>query len=366
MSTKPQPLPGVLELIPYVGGESKAEGNQRIIKLSSNEGALGPSPSVGAALEKIAGEMHRYPDGGSTELREAIGQRWGLDPARIVCGAGSDELITLLVRAYCAPGDNIVYSQHGFLMYAINATAAGAASIAVPEKDLTADIDAILAAINGRTRLVFLANPNNPTGSVVDSETVARLAAGLPPHVILVLDAAYAEYVSGNEYSAGAELVDRHPNVVMLRTFSKIFGLGGVRLGWAYCPDDIADVLNRVRSPFNVSLAAQAAGVAALADRAHMEAQKRNNDEMLPWFAGEVAKLGLKPWPSVGNFLLVDFHDAGKAEAARLALKADGILVRQMGGYGLGTCLRVTIGIREEMEAVVASLSAWAKQQGKG
>ncbi len=362
MSNLPQPRPGVLDLVPYIGGESKVPGVDRVIKLSSNEGALGPSPKALAALRDMADDMHRYPDGGCTALRKALGQHYGLDPERIVCGAGSDDLITLLVRAYCGPGDNIVYSQHGFLMYALNATAVGASAIAAPETGLRTDVEALLAAVTPQTRMVFVANPNNPTGSYITHDELNRLHAGLRPDIILVIDAAYAEYVRRNDYPSGLELVGASNNVVVLRTFSKIFAMGGLRLGWGYFPPAIADVMNRIRNPFNVSNAAQIAGIAALADADHVEATRENNERVLPWFSQQVEKLGLKPWPSVGNFLLVQFADAepGRtAEDARLYLKQKGILVRQMQAYGLPDCLRVTIGTQEEMAAVVAHLQDW-------
>jgi histidinol-phosphate aminotransferase len=364
MSDQPQPRPGVLDLVPYIGGESKVTGVDRVLKLSSNEGALGPSPKALAALREAAVDMHRYPEGGCTALRRALGQHYGLDADRIVCGAGSDDLITLLVRAYCGPGDNIVYSAHGFLMYALNATAVGAAAIAAPEQGLRTDVDALLAAVTPLTRIVFVANPNNPTGSYITHDELNRLHAGLRPDILLVVDAAYAEYVRRNDYPSGLELVGATGNTVVLRTFSKIFAMGGLRLGWAYCPVAVADVLNRIRNPFNVSNAAQAAGIAALADVEHVEATRANNDQVLPWFARQLERLGLRPWPSVGNFVLVQFADAepGRgAEDARLYLKQKGILVRQMEAYGLPDCLRITIGTQDEMNAVVAHLQDWVE-----
>jgi len=260
------PRPSILDITPYVGGEAKALGFARPIRLASNESALGPSPKAVAAYRALAGEIHRYPEGDAEELREALGRRHGLDPARIVCGAGSDELITLLLRCYAGPGDEVLYSRHGFLMYPINAMAVGATPVAALERDLTTDVDALLAGVTDRTRIVFIANPNNPTGTYLGAQELARLHAGLRPSVLLVIDAAYAEFVNRNDYEPGIALVNRADNVVMLRTFSKIYALAGLRLGWAYCPPAIADVLNRVRSPFNVSSAAQAAGEAAVED----------------------------------------------------------------------------------------------------
>jgi histidinol-phosphate aminotransferase len=351
----PQPRPGILDIAPYVGGE-----HHGTIRLASNEGALGPSPRAMEAYRHLSDELHRYPDGGSIKLRQALAKRYGLDAERVVCGAGSDELIGLLVRAYAGPGDEVLYSQHGFLMYPIAAKSVGATPVVAPEKGLTTDVDALLARVTPRTKLIFVANPNNPTGTYLPADEVARLVAGLPPHVVLVLDAAYAEYVSRNDYSSGLELVERYPNVVVTRTYSKIFAMSSLRLGWAYCPADIADVLNRIRGPFNVSAAAQAAGIAALEDLEFIDRSRAHNDRWRTWFSDEVAALGLTVHPSVTNFVLVDFKDQrpGKndAEAARQFLKERGILVRQMPSYGLPSCLRVTIGTEAEMRAVVQGL----------
>ena len=248
------PRPGIMKIAPYVPGKDSVDGKETIAKLSSNEGALGPSPKAMAAYAKAAAELHRYPDGGAEKLRAAIGRHYGLDPARIVCGAGSDELLNLLVRAYCGPGDELLYSQYGFLMYPINALGVGATPVAAPEKDYRADVDAMLAKVTDKTRIVCLANPNNPTGSYLTKDDVRRLHAGLPKNVLLVIDAAYAEYVSRNDYELGVELVDQAENVVMTRTFSKIYGLGGLRLGWMYGPAGVVDVMSRLRQPFNVNL----------------------------------------------------------------------------------------------------------------
>src|SRR5438067_13740939 len=246
----PVPGPGILDIAPYVGGESTVEGVERPIRLASNESALGPSPKAVAAYKALAGEMHRYPDGGAERLRAALGRHHGLDPARIVCGAGSDELIALLQRAYAGPGVEVLYSRHGFLMYSIGAMAVGATPVAVPERKLTADVDAILARVTERTRIVFIANPNNPTGTYLSINDMNRLHAGLPSNVVLAIDAAYAEFVNRNDYEPGVALVNRASNVVMLRTFSKIYALAGLRLGWAYCTPEIADVLNCIRGQF--------------------------------------------------------------------------------------------------------------------
>lgn len=358
------PQPGIMDINPYVGGESKVPGVSRIIKLASNEGAFGPSPKAMAALKAHAEEIHRYPDGGSTAIRQAVAARYGFDAARIVVGSGSDELLGLLCRAYAGQGDEVLYSEHGFLMYPIAAKTASATPVAAPEQGLTADVDAILAKVSKRTRIVFLANPNNPTGTYLPKDEVARLRAGLRDDILLVIDAAYAEYIDLADYSPGAELVDGGENVVMTRTFSKIYGLGGLRLGWAYCPASIADVLNRVRNPFNVGSAALAAGAAAFADTDFVAKVKAHNDQWLPWSMAQVRALGFEVPPSVGNFFLVRFpvekgRDALSADAF---LKARGIIVRRMAGYGLPDALRVTVGTEDEMRTFVGALSDFARQ----
>ena len=356
-ATAPAPRPGILDVAPYVGGESKVPGVARVIRLASNESALGPSPRAVAALAEWAKEMHRYPDGGAVDLRQALAKRYGLDGERIVCGAGSDELIGLLVRGYAGPGDEVLFSRHGFLMYPIAATTAGATVVAAPEKALTADVDALLARVTARTRIVFLANPNNPTGTYLSADEIARLHAGLPPSVLLVIDAAYAEFVTRNDYEPGVALVNRAQNVVMLRTFSKIYALGGLRLGWAYCSPAVADVLNRVRGPFNVNAAAQAAGVAALNDVPAVDRAREHNDIWRPWLTRELEALGLTVNPSIANFVIARFPgERGKtADAGFEFLKSRGILTRMIGGYGLPEWLRIGIGTEEEMRAVVTA-----------
>ncbi|MBL8805711.1 MAG: histidinol-phosphate transaminase [Rhodospirillales bacterium] len=361
--TVPAPKDGVLEIQPYVGGKSAVPGGAKPIKLSSNEGALGPSPKAVEAATRAAAEMHRYPDGSAAALRAAIGKRFALDPERIVCGAGSDELISLLVKAYAGPGDEVLYSQYGFVMYPIAAHAAGATPVWATEKGYRTDIDAMIAKAGPKTKVCFLANPNNPTGSYVTLSEMKRLRDGLPPHTLLIVDAAYAEYVSRNDYSNGTELVDAGANTVMLRTFSKLFAMGGMRLGWAYAPANVVDVLNRVRGPFNVGAAAQAAGVAAMEDLAFQDKCRAHNDRLLPWFSGEVARLGLKALPSVGNFLMVEFPADGAhtAAAANEFLMSRAIIPRAVANYGLPNHLRVTIGTEDEMRKVVAALEDFLK-----
>ncbi len=357
--TGPNPQAGILEIAAYVAGESATESGAPVIKLSSNEGAFGPSPAAAAAYMEISEQLHRYPDGGCTELRRAIAETHGLNADRIVCGAGSDEIISMLCSAYAGVGDEVLYSEYGFLMYPISARAAGATPVTAPERELTADVDALLAAVTDRTRIVFLANPNNPTGTFLGGDELARLHGGLPDRALLVIDAAYAEYVGDEGYSDGLELVEKYDNVVMTRTFSKIHGLGGMRLGWGYCPTAVADVLNRVRGPFNVSAAAQAAGVAAIGDTAFTAKVRAHNDRWLAWTRDRLRDVGLSVPDGVGNFLLACFADDAKhgAADADVFLKRDGIIVRRLDAYGLPHCLRITIGLENEMRAVVDSLS---------
>lgn len=355
---RPEPRPGILDIAPYVPGKSGSAGGP-VHKLSSNESALGASPAAIEAYRQAAADLERYPDGGATALRQAIAGRYGLKPENIVCGAGSDELLQLLAHAYLGQGDEAVYSQYGFLVYPIAIAANGARAVVAPERDETADVDAILARVGDRTRLVFLANPNNPTGTYLPFSEVKRLHAGLPKRVLLVLDAAYAEFVRRNDYESGVELVSTFDNVVMTRTFSKIYGLAALRLGWAYCPAHVADVINRIRGPFNVSSPAQAAGAAAIADQAFVERALAHNERWLPELRKRLAALGLRVTPSVGNFLLVHFPDTAKHAAASADgfLISRGIYVRRMDAYGLPGALRVTVGTAEANEALIAALA---------
>lgn len=355
----PRPRPEVLTISPYVAGESTVAGANRVVKLSSNEGAFGVPPGAQAAYATLVGEIHRYPDGSAAALRAAIGKTFGLDAARIVCGAGSDDLLYQLCLAYGGPGTEIIMSEHGFSIYQIAGTYSGARVLKTPERNLTADVDAILAAVSPATRIVFIANPNNPTGSMLAQGEVERLRQHLPPEVLLVLDAAYAEYVTRADYDAGVKLVDAGDNTVMTRTFSKIFGLGGMRIGWAYAPPAVVDVLNRVRGPFNVSIAAQAAGIAALAEPGWLETSRAHNAEYRDVMTARLQKAGIRVWPSEGNFVLADFETPRRAAAANAFLRQRGIIVRAVGGYGLPHCLRITIGTAEEVFLVADALDAF-------
>jgi histidinol-phosphate aminotransferase len=355
----PQPRPGVLAIEAYVPGKSTAPGAARVFKLSSNETPLGPSPNAVAAYREIASHLPEYPEGSARKLREAIGRTFGLDPARIVCGAGSDDLLNLLAHAYLAPGDEAIYTKHGFSIYPIFTLAAGGKPVVAAEKNYTADVDAILAAVTERTRIVFLANPNNPTGTYLPFDEIRRMHRALPPHVLLVLDAAYAEYVSRNDYESGIELVATSDNTVMTRTFSKIHGLAALRLGWMYGPAAVVDAVNRIRGPFNVNTPAMMAGIAAIEDAGHLEASRVHNSRWLPWLTEQISKLGLDVTPSVANFVLIHFPtEKGRtAQDADKFLLARGLILRQVGSYHLPNALRLTVGTEEANRLVVAALA---------
>jgi len=355
----PRARPGVLDIAPYVPGTSALPGAHPVIKLSSNETPFGPSPRAVEAYLASAALLSRYPDGSARPLREALAKFYGLDPNRIVCGAGSDEILNLLASAYLGPGDEAIYSEHGFLVYIIAILARGATPVAAPETDLTTNVDAILACVSPRTRLVFIANPNNPTGTYLPFDEVKRLREGLPDDVLLVLDAAYAEYVRKNDYEAGIELVATSDNVVMTRTFSKIHGLAALRLGWMYGPSHVVDAVNRIRGPFNVNAAAIQAGIAAIEDTAHQERSREHNTRWLAWLMEEIGKLGLKVTPSVANFVLVHFPDqAGlTAKDANAFLTQRGLILRQVGAYKLPNALRMSVGSEEANLLVVRTLA---------
>jgi histidinol-phosphate aminotransferase len=356
---RPQPRPGVLAIDPYVPGKSAAPGVEKIFKLSSNETPLGPSPKAIAAYQAAGAHLEDYPDGSAAALRTAIGRLYGLDPARIVCGSGSDELLNLIADAYLGPGDEAIHTTHGFLVYPIATLGSDARPVVAEEKNFTADVDAIIGAVTPRTKVVFLANPNNPTGTYVPFDEIKRLHAALPLDVLLVLDAAYAEYVRRNDYESGIELVATSDNVVMCRTFSKIYGLAALRLGWLYGPAHVVDAINRIRGPFNVNAAAIAAGVAAIEDAAHVERARQHNEHWLAWLTEEIGKLGLSVTPSVGNFILIHFP----ATAGRTAREADefltrrGLILRAVKAYKLPNALRMSVGTEEANRLVVAALA---------
>jgi histidinol-phosphate aminotransferase len=356
---RPQPRQGVLSIEAYVPGKSGAPGVAKVFKLSSNETPLGPSAKAIEAYRAVASELQDYPDGAATDLREAIGRAFGLDPDRIVCGAGSDDLLNLLARAYLADGDEAIHTTHGFLVYPIATLGTGATPVVAPEKNYTADVDAILARVTPRTKIVFVANPNNPTGTYLPFDEIKRLHSGLPAHVLLVLDAAYAEYVKRNDYEAGIELVATTENTVMTRTFSKIYGLAALRLGWMYGPAHVIDAINRIRGPFNVNAPAIAAGVAAIGDTVHVEMSAAHNTRWLAWLTEEIGKLGLKVTPSVANFVLIHFPESKGRTAAEADefLTRRGLVLRRVSAYKLPNALRMSVGTEEANRLVVKSLA---------
>jgi len=360
MSTldRPQPRPGVMDIAAYVPGKETVEGVAKVYKLSSNETPLGASPKAIEAIAAVTDRLEIYPDGQSHKLRDAIAEVHGLNPANIICSNGSDELLGLLAHTYLQPGDEGIITEHGFLVYKIQIMAAGGVPVVVKEKDQQVDVDAILAAVTDKTRLVFIANPGNPTGTYVPAEDVRRLHAGLPKNVLLVIDAAYAEYVRKNDYEAGIELVSSYENVVMTRTFSKIYGLAAMRIGWMYGPLHVIDALNRVRGPFNVNALAIEAGAAAIRDRVHVQNAVEYNLKWKDWLTEELTTLGLRVTPSVANFILIQFpdQDGKRAPDADEFLCSRGFVLRQVRGYGFPNSLRMTIGPEEANRGVVDSL----------
>lgn len=355
----PRVNPWLDELSAYVPGKAGSGAMANLAKLSANESPLGPSPMAIAAMREAVEHTHRYPDGAAVRLREALAAFHGLEADRIVCGAGSDELLQLLPLAYCVPGDEVVHSRHSFMIYPIAARRAGARPVEAPDVAYTASVDALLAVVTGKTRLVYLANPNNPTGTWIPRAEVVRLADCLPGHVVLALDAAYAEYIDHPDFECGMALARERPNVVTLRTFSKIYGLAAERIGWAYGPKPIIEALNKIRGPFNVTAAGQAGAVAALADQAWIARAKSHNDVWLPWLSGELRKLGLEPVPAVANFILVKVpaglrHHAGQLNAL---LAEEGYMIRYLPGQGLADCLRISIGTEAENRGLIAALA---------
>ena len=350
-----RPQPGILDIAPYQGGESRIPGRSDVLKLSSNENAWGPSPAAKAALVASAEQLHRYPPTDQTSLRGAIGEVHGLDPERIVCGAGSDELIALLCQAYAGPGDEVAYTQHGFSMYRISALAAGALPVCAPERDRTVDVDALLGACGDATRLVFVTNPGNPTGTMLAAAEIERLASALPEQALLVLDGAYAEFAE--LYDGGASLVAARDNVVMTRTFSKLYGLGGLRIGWAYAPAHVIDVLNRVRGPFNLSQSQLAAAEAAVRDAPWVEFCASETRRLRERLTDGLRSLGIGCDKSHANFVLARFAGADEAEAADRHLRGQGIIVRRVAGYGLPAALRITVGDEPSCERVLNALA---------
>ena len=360
-AARPTPKPGILDIAAYKPGRSKAEGVVNPVKLSANENILGCSDAAREAYVEAAGKLALYPDGQSHILRDAISAKYGLEPERLMFGCGSDEIFQILNQVFLEPGDNIVQGEHGFAAYAIGARACGAQVQMAPEKNYTVDVDELLLAVNDRTRLVFVANPANPTGTWISASEVRRLHENLPPSVVLVLDGAYAEFADDPNYNDGIELARHAENVVVTRTFSKIHGLASLRVGWAYLPEAIASAADRIRLPFNVNIPAQLAGVAALGDDDFQARSKALVNQWRPWMTQQLGGLGLEVAPSMGNFVLVGFppipgRTAAEAEAH---LASKGLLVRSVTNYGLPDHVRITIGLEEHNRGVVNVLAAF-------
>jgi len=361
----PSPHAGVMKIHPYIPGDFEVPGRETVARLASNESALGPSPLAVEAVRAGADALHRYPDGASRALRHKIGEVYGLDPDRIITGSGSEQVLEVLAEAFLSPGDEAVYSQYGFLVYPISTLAAGGTPVKVPEHDYHTDVDGILGAVTDKTRVVFIANPNNPTGTYIPADEVRRLRDGLREDILLVIDVAYSEYVEEEDYTNGHELVDEAiesgaDNVLIAHTFSKIYGLAALRVGWAYAPESVLDALNRVRPVFNLTSLGQVAAIAAVGDQDHVSRSRAHNSRVLPQLSNEFIALGFNVLPSVANFILVKFP--GGAEQSKEVdgfLRQHGVIVRPVAGYDLADCLRITIGDDRANEALVAAMNAY-------
>jgi len=354
MTNKIKPQPGIMDIALYVSGESTVAGRKDVLKLSSNENPYGPSDKAKAAFARTAQTLHRYPSTDHAALRAAIAEVRGLDAGRIICGVGSDEVLQFIAQAYAGKGDEVIYTEHGFSMYPILAKAVGAKPVEVAETERVVDVDKILAACGPKTKIVFIANPANPTGTMIPQAEMRRLAEGLPPQTILVLDGAYAEFVEG--YDGGAALVEERDNVVMTRTFSKLYGLGGLRIGWGYAPKAIIDVLNRVRQPFNLSETQLATAEAAIRDLEFAEKCRSENARWREWLVLQLRELGVGADLSTANFVLARFASVNEAEACDAHLKTEGIIVRRVAGYKLPKCLRITVGDESACRRVIHAI----------
>ena len=362
--TKPAPKEWILGISPYVPGKAAADDGRPLIKLSANENPLGTGAAARAALVAATADLATYPDPGATKLRQAIAAVHGLDPARVIYGTGSDELLHIAASAYAGPGDEVLYVRYGFSVYDIAARRVGATPVIAPDSDYATDVDALLACVTDKTKVVFLANPNNPTGTMTPREEIARLHAALRPDILFVLDQAYAEYLDMDEDDRGLELAKSAANVLVTRTFSKIYGLAAERIGWGYASAEVIDVLHRIRAPFNVTTAGQAAAIAAVKDLDWVEASRTHNRQWREWLAGEVALLsnhGLRAIPSRANFLLILFDGRLTAEAAMRGLWDEGYATRWLPGQGLPNGLRITIGTEEQMRDIAAKLRTMAE-----
>jgi histidinol-phosphate aminotransferase len=354
----PQPKAWIMDIHPYIPGKSTADDGRKVIKLSANENPLGTSDAARTAFASHVGNLERYPDAGAADLREALAAKHGLDPARIIYGNGSDEVLHLVTGAFAGPGDEVIYVNYGFAVYEIATRRVGATPVIAPDKDYATDVDAILACVTEKTRVVFVANPNNPTGTYSSAADIARLHAGLRPDILLVLDHAYAEYL-GDDDDGGMALAQTANNVIVTRTFSKIYGLAAERIGWGYASPAIIDAMHRIRLPFSITIAGQSAAIAAVGDQAFVDASRDHNEKWRAWFASEIAKMGnagLRAVPSQANFILVLFEGAVSAETAYKGLMDAGYIVRWLPGQGLGHGLRITIGTEAEIKGLTAAL----------
>lgn len=356
------PQPGIMDISLYQGGQSAIPGKTEVLKLSSNENPFGAPQSAVDAFSAASRALHRYPSTDHRKLREAIGQVHEIDPDQIICGVGSDEILHLLCQAYAGPGDEVLHTEHGFAIYKITANAAGAKPVEVRERERVTDVDALLAACTDRTKIVFIANPNNPTGTMIGGNELARLADGLPEGTLLVLDGAYVEFTE--DYDGGIGLIAQRENVFMTRTFSKLYGLGGLRIGWGYGPREIIDVLNRIRGPFNLSEAQLAAAEAAVRDRAFAVRCVAENKRLRSWLADALAELGVPSDTSCANFILARFANVEEATACDAWLKEAGIIVRQVGSYNLPHCLRITVGDESGCRRVAHAIKEFKEQRG--
>ena len=363
----PEPKPWIMAIAPYVPGRSTTDDGRKVAKLSSNENPLGTSPKARDAFLQAATRLERYPDASATELRDVIAEKYGLDPTRIIYGNGSDEVLHLAAGAFAGPGDEVIFVHYGFAVYEIAARRVGAVPVIAPDKDYATDIDAILACVTERTRMVYIANPNNPTGTYATKQEIARLHAGLRPDILLVLDHAYAEYIEGDAEDGGMALAETAANVLVTRTFSKMYGLAAERIGWGYASPAIIEAMHRIRLPFSITIAGTAAAIAALGDTEFVEHTRAHNAEWRAWFSAEIAKLGnagLRPVPSQANFVLVLFEGTLTAETAYKGLMDAGYIVRWLPGQGLPHGLRITVGTEDETRGVAAALRDLVEKAG--
>ena len=352
-------------VIKYEAGISKLADRKKVVKLSSNEGAFGTSNKIKKILKEFQGKIFRYPDPENNILKEGISKRYKLNKKNIICGNGSDEILTIIAKIFSGPGDEILYSEYGFLMYPIAAQLSGAKGVKVKDVNYRNSLKNFSKAITKRTKIIFIANPNNHTGTYLTNKELNEFILKLPKRILLVIDAAYAEYITKKDYSSGKELVKRNNNVIMTRTFSKIYGLAGLRLGWAYCPKYIVDIFNKVRLPFNINIAAMKAGTTALSDKSFYAKSVKHNTHYLNWLAKEIIKLGLIPLPSVANFILVKFPSKGKFSADKVNkfLLSKGIILRKVDSYGLKDFLRISIGKKNELIKLMNFLKIYFKKK---